>query len=57
MYLGNGEKIVEQPFVMIPGMSSGPADLEGLRRFVVLRMSDSDTGGSCKRSLHSDTQR
>jgi hypothetical protein len=56
MYLGNGEKIVEQPFVMKPGMSSGPADLEGLRRFVVLRMSDSDTGGCCKRSLLSDPQ-
>jgi hypothetical protein len=53
MYLGSEAKIVEQPFVLKPGMSSGPADLEGLRRFVVLRMSDSDTGGHYT-VIHSD---
>jgi hypothetical protein len=56
MYLSSGEKIVEQSFIMKLGMSSGAADLEGLRRFVALRMSDSDTGGCCKRSLLSDSQ-
>ena len=32
-------------------MSSGPADLEGSRFFIALRMSDSDIGGTCSRSL------
>ena len=56
MYLSSRAKIVEQSFIMKLGMSSGPADLEGLRRFVALRMSDSDMGGRCQRSLLSDSQ-
>jgi hypothetical protein len=47
---------VVQPFIMKLGMLSGPADLEGLRCFIALRMSDSITGGRCKRSLVSDPQ-
>jgi hypothetical protein len=38
MYLSSRGKIVEQPFIIKLGMSSGPEDLEGLRRFMALRM-------------------
>jgi hypothetical protein len=40
---------VEEPFIMKLGMLSGPADLESLRRFIALRMSDSNTGCRSKR--------
>ena len=56
MYLSSGGKIVEQPFIIKLGMSSGPEDLERLRRFIVIRMSDSDMGGMCKRSLIRNSQ-
>jgi hypothetical protein len=56
MYVNSGAKIVELPFIMKLGMSSGPADLEGLRNFIAFGISDSDIAGRCKRSLLSDSQ-
>ena len=37
-------------------MSSGPEDFQGLKRFIAIRMSDSDMGGRCNRSLLTDPQ-
>jgi hypothetical protein len=42
MYLSREAKILEQPFIIKLGMLSSPQDLEGLRCFVALKMSDSD---------------
>ena len=56
MYLSSGAKIVEQPFIMKLGMSSGPEDFQGLKRFIAIRMSDSDMGGRCNRSLLRNSQ-
>jgi hypothetical protein len=51
IYLSSGANIVEQHFIMKPGIPSGPTDLEGLRRIIAFKMSNSEKGGNCKISL------
>jgi hypothetical protein len=38
------------------GIPSGPTGLEGLRRLMVFKMSNSVMGGKCKKSLDSRTE-
>jgi hypothetical protein len=42
MCLCRGTKIVEQSFIMKAGIPSDPTDLEGPRRVIALKISDSD---------------
>jgi hypothetical protein len=45
-----GTHISEQPLIINPGMSSTPADLDGLSRLMALTMSGSETDAKCKNS-------
>jgi hypothetical protein len=40
-----GTNILAQPLITKPGMVSRPTDLDGFRRLMALKMSESETGG------------
>jgi hypothetical protein len=42
---------VEEPFMIKPGIPSNTTDLEGLRLIIAFKMSNSEMGGKCKKSL------
>jgi hypothetical protein len=48
--LRTGIKIPEQPFMIKPGISSGPTDLEGFRLLMALQTSSSEMGARDKNS-------
>jgi hypothetical protein len=56
-YLSSGANIVEQPFMMTPVIPSSPTDLQGLRRFIDFKMSNSEMGGNYKISLDNRAER
>jgi hypothetical protein len=40
---------VDEPYVIQSGTPVIPTDLEGLRRFIALKMSKSEMGGNCQK--------
>jgi hypothetical protein len=42
---------MEQPYLIKLGIPPGPTDLEGLRHVIAFKMSNSEMGGKCKKSL------
>jgi len=51
IYLSSGANIVEQPVMIKPDMLYSPTGLQGLGSFIAFKMSNSETGGICRKSL------